>query len=229
MKIVIIGNGPAAVSAAETVRQIDGGCEIVMISKEDTPLYSPCPLAEYVEGSVSRDSLFLRDKAFYASNRIETLFGCSVTRIDTAARRVHYAGPKGTGSVEYGRLLIATGAEAVVPPIPGLAAPSKSPGIFGRMFGARPAAGSQRPTLNPIPGLFTLKTLADADGILGGIENHRRAVVIGSGFIGLEAGPGARKARHRGYDRRGAGPRHAERCSARKWRSASSSASQVTA
>ncbi len=187
MKIVIIGNGPAAVSAAETVRQIDGGCEIVMISKEDTPLYSPCPLAEYVEGSVSRDSLFLRDKAFYASNRIETLFGCSVTRIDTAARRVHYAGPKGTGSVEYSRLLIATGAEAVVPPIPGLVAPASSPGIFGRMFGARPAAGSQRPALNPIPGLFTLKTLADADGILSGIKNHRRAVVIGSGFIGLES------------------------------------------
>jgi nitrite reductase (NADH) large subunit len=187
MKIVIIGNGPAAVSAAETVRQIDSGCEIVMISKEDTPLYSPCPLAEYVEGSVSRDSLFLRDKAFYASNRIETLFGCSVTRIDTAARRVHYAGPKGTGSVEYGRLLIATGAEAVVPPIPGLVAPASSPGIFGRMFGARPAAGSQRRALNPIPGLFTLKTLADADGILSAIKNHRRAVVIGSGFIGLES------------------------------------------
>ena len=109
MKIVIIGNGPAAVSAAETVRQIDGACEIVMISKEDAPLYSPCPLAEYVEGSVPRASLFLRDRAFYASNRIETLFGCGVTRIDTAARRVHYAGPKGAGSVEYGRLLIATG------------------------------------------------------------------------------------------------------------------------
>ena len=97
MKIVIIGNGPAAVSAAETVRQIDGACEIVMISKEDAPLYSPCPLAEYVEGSVPRKSLFLRDRAFYASNRIETLFGCGVTRIDTAARRVHYAGPKGAG------------------------------------------------------------------------------------------------------------------------------------
>ena len=182
MKIVIIGNGPAAVSAAETVLQIDGGCEIVMISKEDTPLYSPCPLAEYVEGSVSRDSLFLRDKAFYASNRIETLFGCSVTRIDTAKRRVYYSGPKGPGSVDYERLLIATGAEAVVPPVPGLAAPGKRIGIFGR----RQPVG-QPPSLNPVPGLFTLKTLADADGILKGIEKFRRAVVIGSGFIGLEA------------------------------------------
>ncbi len=182
MKIVIIGNGPAAVSAAETVRQIDGTCEIVMISKEDMPLYSPCPLAEYVEGSVSRESLFLRDRAFYPGNRIETLFGCSVTRIDTAARRVYYTGSAGAGSAGYDRLLIATGAEAVIPPVPGLAAPGKRTGIFRR----RQAVG-QPPSLNPVPGLFTLKTLADADGILGSIKKHRRAVVIGSGFIGLEA------------------------------------------
>jgi nitrite reductase (NADH) large subunit len=187
MKIVIIGNGPAAVSAAETVRQIDGACEIVMISKEDAPLYSPCPLAEYVEGSVPRASLFLRDRAFYASNRIDTLFGCGVTRIDTAARRVHYAGPKGAGSVEYGRLLIATGADAILPPIHGLAVPGKSPGMLSRMFGAHADAGGNRQMLNPTPGLFTLKTIADADGIVSGIEKHRRAVVIGSGFIGLEA------------------------------------------
>ena len=137
--------------------------------------------------ALPRTSLFLRDRAFYASNRIETLFGCGVTRIDTAARRVHYAGPKGAGSVEYGRLLIATGADAILPPIHGLAVPSKSPGMFARMFGAQPAAGSKRQMLNPIPGLFTLKTITDADGIVSGIEKHRRAVVIGSGFIGLEA------------------------------------------
>ena len=57
MKIVIVGNGPAAVTAAETVRGIDQTCEITMIAKEDGPCYSPCPLAEYVEGSVSRDGL----------------------------------------------------------------------------------------------------------------------------------------------------------------------------
>jgi len=182
MKIVILGNGPAAVSAAETIREIDGGAEIVMISKEDAPLYSPCPLAEYVEGSVSRESLFLRDRAFYAANRIETLFGCSVTKIDTVRRRVHYKGQKAPGSINYDRLLIATGAEAVVPPVPGLAAPGERKGWFG----VRETVGLP-PKLNPIPGLFTLKTLGDADGILKNIGEHRRAVVIGSGFIGLEA------------------------------------------
>lgn len=160
MKIVIIGNGPAAVSAAETVRGLDGDCEIVMISKETVPFYSPCPLAEYVEASVPREHLFLRDESFYRDKRIVTLFGCAVVGIDTALRQVKLE--NGT-RVDYDRLLIASGARAFMPPIPGLA---------------------------DTPGVFTLKTLADAEGILARLPQARRAVVIGSGFIGLEAAQG---------------------------------------
>jgi NAD(P)H-nitrite reductase large subunit len=134
-----------------------------MLSKEDTPFYSPCPLAEYIEGSVSRDSLFLRDRAFYDANRITTLFGCPVVAVDTAARRVRYGGARG-GEIEgYDRLLIAAGAAPIMPPIPGL---------------------------RDTPGVFAMKTLADADGILSHARGARRAVVIGSGFIGLEAAQG---------------------------------------
>lgn len=160
MKIVIIGNGPAAVSAAETARGQDGHCEIVMISKEAVPFYSPCPLAEYVEASVPREHLFLRDENFYRDKGITTLFGCAAVAIDTAARRVKLADG---ATVDYDRLLIAHGARAFMPPIPGLA---------------------------DTPGVFTLKTLADAEGIIARLPQARRAVVIGSGFIGLEAAQG---------------------------------------
>lgn len=160
MKIVIIGNGPAAVSAAETVRGLDGDCEIVMISKETVPFYSPCPLAEYIEASVPREHLFLRDENFYRDKRIVTLFGCAAVGIDTAVRQVKLE--NGT-LVEYDRLLIASGARAFMPPIPGLA---------------------------DTPGVFTLKTLADAEGILARLPQTRHAAVIGSGFIGLEAAQG---------------------------------------
>lgn len=160
MKIVIIGNGPAAISAAETARGLDGECGIVMISKEAVPFYSPCPLAEYVEASVPREHLFLRDESFYRDKRIATLFGCAAVGIDTAARQVKLE--NGT-RVDYDRLLIASGARAFMPPIPGLA---------------------------DTPGVFTLKTLADAEGILARLPQARRAVVIGSGFIGLEAAQG---------------------------------------
>ncbi|WP_349618097.1 NAD(P)/FAD-dependent oxidoreductase [Azotobacter salinestris] len=156
MKIVIIGNGPAAIAAAETLRGQDRSCEIVMLSRESVPFYSPCPLAEYVEGSVPRDHLFLRDPDFYARTGIDIRYGCPVRRIDPQARQVW----TGDQTVGYDRLLIASGSRAFVPPIPGLAT-------------AR--------------GVFELKTLGDADGILERIKTARRAVVIGSGFIGLEA------------------------------------------
>jgi NAD(P)H-nitrite reductase large subunit len=163
--IVIIGNGPAAVTAAETIRSLDEACEILLISKESEPFYSPCPLAEYVGGTVPRERLFLRDADFYNRLRIETLFGCAVTAIDTAARHVRYSGRR-AGEVGYDRLLIAAGAVAVSPPILGL---------------------------RDTPGVFALKTLNDADGILSRVAGARRAVVIGSGFIGLEVAQGLQR------------------------------------
>lgn len=156
MKIVIIGNGPAAVSAAETLRQQDRDCEIVMLSRESVPFYSPCPLAEYVEGSVPKAHLFLRDRDFYARTGIDIRYARPVTRIEPQARQVWAEGE----AVAYDRLLIASGSRAFVPRVPGLA-------------GTR--------------GVFELKTLGDAEAILERIGIARRAVVIGSGFIGLEA------------------------------------------
>lgn len=160
MKIVIIGNGPAAVSAAETARGLDRDCEIIMISKEAVPFYSPCPLAEYVEASVPREHLFLRDERFYRDQGITTLFGRPASTIDAQARRVTVGSGADAIHMAYDRLLIAAGARAVMPPIPGLA---------------------------DTPGVFALKTLADADGIVARLPVARRAVIIGSGFIGLEA------------------------------------------
>jgi NAD(P)H-nitrite reductase large subunit len=159
MKIAIVGNGPAAVTAVETVRALDQECEISMISKEEGPCYSPCPLAEYVEGSVTRKSLFIRDHGFYERLNINTLFCRAATGIDTAAREVFI---EDGDWVSYDHLLLAHGASAFFPPIQGLRANRD--------------------------GVFALKTLADADGILATAKGGARyAVVIGSGFIGLEA------------------------------------------
>ncbi len=158
MKIVIIGNGPAAVGAVEVIRELDQTCEIVMIAKEDEPFYSPCPLAEYVEGLVSRQHLFMRDENFYRDLNVTTMFGQEVARLDSDVKEVILTDGE---RVAYDRLLIAAGSRAVFPPIPGLT-PDQA-------------------------GLFALKTLADAEAILGHLDGARRAVVIGAGFIGLEA------------------------------------------
>ncbi len=160
MKMVIVGNGPAAVAAVEAIRDVDRACEIIMIAKEEGPCYSPCPLAEYVEGTVSRENLLIRDEDFYQRLNITTRFGCEAQRIDTTANEVVLADGE---CIAFDRVLIAIGSRAFFPPIPGL---------------------------DSTDGVFALKTLADAEGILERIGAVKNAVVIGSGFIGLEAAQG---------------------------------------
>jgi nitrite reductase (NADH) large subunit len=72
MHLLIIGNGAAAVAAAEAARQGDAGCRITLVSRETEPFYSPCPLAEYVEASLPREHLFQRNAAFYKDQGITT-------------------------------------------------------------------------------------------------------------------------------------------------------------
>jgi nitrite reductase (NADH) large subunit len=159
MTYVIIGNGPTAIAAVTEIRRLDTGGEIVLISKEAVPCYSPCPLAEYVEASVPREHLFLKNEQFYADLRITALFGFAATAIDTRARQVTATSGSDIRHIGFDRLLIAAGASAVMPPIPGLQGNS---------------------------GVYALKTLDDADNIVASLPTARRAVVIGSGFIGLE-------------------------------------------
>lgn len=160
MVYVIIGNGPAAIAAVTEIRRLDADGEIVLISKETVPCYSPCPLAEYVEASVPREHLFLKKLEFYSDQRIATLFGLAATAIDTGKRQVIATNGNDALAVSFDRLLIAAGASAVMPPIPGL---------------------------NGASGVYSLKTLGDADSIVASLPTAHRAVVIGSGFIGLEA------------------------------------------
>jgi NADPH-dependent 2,4-dienoyl-CoA reductase/sulfur reductase-like enzyme len=160
MTIVIVGNGPAAVAAAEAIREFDVVSPLTLISKECSSFYSPCPLAEYVEQSVAREDLFLRDDDFYSRHGITTLLGHTAFAIDPTSQLVKAVHNGQPVDVHYERLLIASGARAVLPPVPGLA---------------------------DTPGVFNLKTLDDADAIIQRLHSVRHAVVIGSGFIGLEA------------------------------------------
>ncbi len=160
MAIVIVGNGPAAIAAAEAIREFDAVRPLTLISKESSPFYSPCPLAEYIDQSVAREDLFLRDDDFYSRHDITTLLGHTALAIEPASQLVKTVHDGQPVDIHYERLLIASGARAVVPPVPGLA---------------------------NTPGVFTLKTLDDADAIIQRLGSVRHAVVIGSGFIGLEA------------------------------------------
>lgn len=162
MHIVIVGNGAAAVSAVEALRETDAASEVTVLTPEDGSAYTPCFLAKYVAGEVDFEKLAMRSDDFYERHRVKLRTG-EVARVDVEGKAVVL----GDGSrVPYDRLLLACGAAADVPRIPGLAG----------------------------PGVAVFKSLADAAEIKDLAKKARHAVVLGSGFVAVEIAEALAKA-----------------------------------
>ncbi len=162
MNIIIAGNGPAAISAVEAIREIDRSSSITLLSREKERAYSPCYLYHYISEDISRDKLYIKEDDFYEKNNVNILFGISLEKVIPDKRSVRLSNGK---TLTYDRLLLATGAEAVLPGIPG---------IQGE-------------------GVFFFKSLQDAERIISIIPKIKKAAVIGGGFIGLEIAEALRK------------------------------------
>ncbi len=155
-RIVIIGGGAAGFAAAERLRREHYQGSIVMLSGEDAPpVDRPNLSKDYLAGNAPEEWIPLRPESFYSEQGIELRLGANVTRIDVASREI-VLGEAST--VPYDRLLIATGAEPVRLPLPGMDSPH----------------------------VHTLRSLADSRAIIARAKSARRAVVMGASFIGLE-------------------------------------------
>ena len=150
---VIIGNGPAEVVAAETLRRADAEAGITLIGDEAEPPYSRMAIPYLLMGKIDEAGTYLRkDAEHFERLRIRLLFG-RVTAINSGARMLSLA----DGSVlPYDRLLIASGAQPVRPPVPGI----------------------------DLPKVLSCWTLADARAIVAGIGRGMRVLQMGAGFIG---------------------------------------------
>jgi NADH oxidase (H2O2-forming) len=111
MRVVVIGNGIAGFSAASTIRRLNEQCEIVMVARETTPLYSACVLPDYISGKISRDHTFVKTNKDYSRLHIHTYFGQEVKEIDPHRRTVTLDDGR---RLPYDRLLLAIGSDAVV-------------------------------------------------------------------------------------------------------------------
>lgn len=120
MKHVIIGNGPAGVVAAETIRKHRPDDEIVLIGDEPVPPYSRMAIPYLLVGNIDEAGTYLRkDPQHFDKLCVRQVQG-RVTSIDTKTRRVALSEGQ---SFDFDRCLIATGSVPVKPPISGLDSP----------------------------------------------------------------------------------------------------------
>ncbi|WP_406807307.1 FAD-dependent oxidoreductase [Burkholderia semiarida] len=155
--VVIVGGGAAAIAAAVTLRQEGYPHAITLLSADADPPYDRPNLSkDYLAGTAQADWLPLRAPSFYTDQRIDVRCNTRVARIDPAQRAVELA----DGSrIEYGALLLATGAEPNRLNVPGA----------------------------HLPHVCTLRSRADCDALIARLKTARRCVVVGASFIGLEA------------------------------------------
>jgi len=124
MKHVIVGGGPAGVTAAETLRRLDSAADITLIGGEAGPPYCRMAIPYYLAGDIAEEGTYFRhDGDHYARLGIRYL-NDRVEAISAAERRVRLAGG---ADLAYDRLLLATGSRPAMLPAPGLDTPGVHP------------------------------------------------------------------------------------------------------
>ncbi|WP_067824182.1 FAD-dependent oxidoreductase [Actinomadura kijaniata] len=165
MRLLVIGGDAAGMSAASQARRLRGPdeLEIVVVERGDHTSYSACGIPYFVGGEVAgADALVARTPAEHRERGIILHLRHEAVEIDTGGARVRVRDLASGGErwEPYDHLMIATGAVPVRPDLPGVDA----------------------------AGIFGVQTLDDGIAIHRAVERDRpaRAVVVGSGYIGLE-------------------------------------------
>ncbi len=161
-RLVVIGGGAAGMSAASAARRVAPDLEVVVCEAGGFAAYGMCGIPYFLGGVVPRaESLLAYPPGEFRGQRgIDLRLNTRVDAIDARTRRVHLSGEGGTGPLGYDLLIVASGADPVRPPVPGL--------DQSRVF-----------TIRSLDEAIKLRQLLDS-GVV------RRAIVVGAGYIGLE-------------------------------------------
>jgi 3-phenylpropionate/trans-cinnamate dioxygenase ferredoxin reductase component len=156
--VVIVGTGHGGAQAAIALRQNGHTDTIMMIGRDLSPPYERPPLSkEYLAGDKGFERIMIRPEKFWADKDITLHLGAAVTAIDPHAHRLTLSDG---GFVTYRKLIWSGGGDPRRLPVPGAV----------------------------LPGVFYVRDKSDADAMMAALANGaKRAVVIGGGYIGLEA------------------------------------------
>lgn len=163
MKLLIVGGVAGGASAAARARRLSEDAEIVLFERGPDVSFANCGLPYYLGGQIaSRDKLLVvTPERLRERFKLDVRTRSSVEGIDRAAKTVRVRDLATGREYEegYDKLILATGAAPIRPPLPGI----------------------------DLPGVFTLRNLQDVDRIKERIDRRvRQAVAVGAGFIGLE-------------------------------------------
>ncbi len=162
--VVIVGTGHGGAQAAIALRQHGHEGSILMIGRDSSPPYERPPLSkEYLAGDKGFERIMIRPEKFWADKGIDLLLGHAVTDVDPIAHTLTLSDGSVVG---YRKLVWSGGGDPRRLPTPG---------------------ANQK-------GVFYVRDKRDADAMMEALANgSRRAIVIGGGYIGLEAAAVLRK------------------------------------
>jgi NAD(P)H-dependent nitrite reductase small subunit len=162
-RLVVIGNGMAGMKVVEDLLQIaPAAYEVTVFGAEPHPNYNRILLSPVLAGEKTVKDIVLNSFEWYQEKGVKLYVDDPIVAIDR--RRKTVTAKSGT-VVAYDRLLLATGSNPIVLPIPG----------------------------KDLPGVVTFRDLQDVDAMLQASRTHKKAVVIGGGLLGLEAANGLLK------------------------------------
>lgn len=153
---LIAGSSHAALEAINAIRMHDAAGSITVITRDPHPPYSPTVLPYVVSGRSAPERVYLRDAGFFTGNRVEYRAASALAAVHPER---HVATLADGSEIGYRKLLLATGASPIVPPIPGI------------------------DTVE----YHVLRTLDDATRLRQAMTRSRRAVVLGAGLVGMHA------------------------------------------
>lgn len=154
--VVIVGGGAAGLAAADMLRREGYDGPLTIVSADDAPpVDRPNLSKDYLAGSAQEDWVPLRSPDYYRERRIDLLLNSRVSSLDAKRKQIRLENGK---NLEFGALLLATGADPVHLPVEGI-------------------SDSQ---------VCYLRSFADSKAIIAKAASAKRVVVVGASFIGLE-------------------------------------------
>ncbi len=163
MKLVMAGNGMAGVRTLEEVLKLAPDLyDITVFGAEPYANYNRILLSPVLAGEQTIQDIMLNDEDWYREHGITLHLGKKITQIDRVARKV--IAEDGT-SAEYDRLILATGSQPFILPVPG----------------------------KELQGVISFRDIHDVDAMIAAAQQHKHAVVIGGGLLGLEAANGLKQ------------------------------------